>query len=185
MELTVTRRKDKKKSDTKQIRRDGNIPAIVYSKGQKGEEIVIDGNAFKKYLNCLEKGTLSSQVFSLNFGKEKCEAIIKEIQYNVITYDPSHIDFERLHDDVRVILNVPIKVVKAVDCVGVKLGGLVKQVVRYVKVCCLPKDIPGFFEFDVADLTLGQSKKLSDLNMPVGVKPLVDLNVIAVSVARK
>ncbi len=185
MELNVTGRVTGKKSEIKNIRREGNIPAVFYSKGEKGKEIIVDGTEFQKVINKTEKGTLSSTVFNLKLDGKSIKAIVKDIQYAVTTYNVLHIDFAELHDDVPVTLNIPIKFLNAVECAGVKLGGVLRQVVRYVKVCCLPKDIPDRFNLDVRDLVMGQSLKLSTVKMPSGVTPITNMNEIAVIVAKK
>lgn len=185
MELTVTSRTAGKKSDTKNIRREGNIPAVLYSKGEKGKEIIVDGIAFKKILNTTPTGTLSSKVFTLDLDGKKVEAIVRDIQYHVTTYAVIHIDFEELHAGVPVTLNIPVCCVNTIDCVGVKLGGVLRQVTRQVKVTCLPKDIPAQFELDVCDMVLGQMLKLNALDIPPAVRPIVDLKEVAVLIARK
>ena len=140
MKLTVTTR-SAKKAETKKLRREGKIPAILYSKGEKGKEMVVDGTAFKKILNTTPTGTLSSKVFLLEGLGKTLKAVIKDIQYNITNYDVIHIDFEELHEDKPVTLNIPLVCVNTVDCVGVKLGGVIRQVIRQVRVTCLPKDI--------------------------------------------
>lgn len=185
MELTVASRTAGKKAETKKIRREGNIPAILYSKGEKGQDVVVNGIDFKKVMNKVEQGTLSSVVFDLTVDGKKVKAIVKDIQYAVTTYDILHIDFAQLHDKVPVTLNIPLKFLNAVECAGVKLGGVLRQVIRHVKVTCLPKDIPARFNLDVRDLVMGQSVKLSALEIPAGVKPITRLNEVAVVVAKK
>lgn len=185
MKLTVTKRTAGKKTENKQIRREGNIPAVLYSKGEKGEEIVVDGIAFKKILNTTPTGTLSSKVFLIDLEGKTVQAIVKDIQYNITTYDVIHLDFEQLHEDHHVSVKVPIRCTNVADCVGVKLGGAVRIVVRHVPVVCLPKDIPAEFEVDVRDMGVGQMKKLSALNIPEGVRPTINLNEAAVVIAKK
>ncbi len=185
MELTVARRAAGKKAETKQIRREGNIPAVLYSKGEKGQEVTVDGGEFQKILNKIEPGTLSSKVFTLTVDGKPVKAIIKDIQYTVTTYDVIHIDFEQLHEDVPVKLNIPVKFLNAVECAGVKLGGVIRQVIRYVKVICLPKDIPAQFNLDIRDLVIGQSVKLNKIEIPSGVTPITKLNEVVVVIARK
>lgn len=185
MELTVSKRTAGKKTEIKKIRREGNIPAILYFQGKKGEEIYIDGIAFKKVLNTVERGTLSSKIFTLHVDGKIVKAIVKDIQYNITTYDVIHLDFERLEDNSPVTLNIPLKLTGTVDCVGVKLGGNLRQVVRSVKVTCLPKDIPTDFSLDVRNLNVGQSLSMQDIVVPARVKlKYVDMNRAAVTVAR-
>ena len=185
MKLTVTRRSAGKKAENKQIRRAGNVPAVLYSKGEKGQEIVVDGIAFKKILNTTPTGTLSSKVFHLDIEGKTIKAIVKDIQYNITTYDVIHLDFEQLHDDHPISVKIPVRCVNIADCAGVKLGGVVRIVVRHVPVVCLPKDIPADFEVDVRELAIGQMMKLSALKIPQGVRPTISLNEAAVVIARK
>ncbi len=185
MELTVAARTAGKKSEAKKIRREGNIPAVLYSKGEKGKEVIVDGNAFKKGLNKIKKGTLSSKVFTLTVDGKKVKAIIKDIQYAVTTYNILHIDFEELHKDAPVTLNIPLTFTNAIECAGVKLGGVLRQVIRHVKVRCSPNDIPDQFSIDVRDLVVGQSVRLNKLKIPKGVTPVIDLKEVAVLVAKK
>src|SRR5581483_5885754 len=157
MKLAVKPRLGEKKKDVKDIRREGNIPAIIYfSKGQP-EKLIIDGTEFKAVLRGLKPGQLPTTVFTLSDGKKERRAIIKDIQYHLTTYVVSHIDFEELVDDVPVNVKVPVNCVGVMDCMGIKLGGFLRQVVRHVKVQCLPKHIPAEFSVDVKDLGIRQS----------------------------
>ncbi len=185
MELTVTKRIPGKKAETKKIRREGDIPAVVYSQGNKGEEIVVSGNAFKKILNQVQQGTLSTKVFTLLHGGKKTRAVLKDIQYNVVTYDVIHLDFEELHKDALVTVNVPILCTGTVDCAGVKLGGALRQVIRHVKVRCLPEHIPSHFEIDVREMGVEESRRLSDIEVPHEVRPLIDLKEIVVTISKR
>ncbi|MBS0623086.1 MAG: 50S ribosomal protein L25/general stress protein Ctc [Verrucomicrobia bacterium] len=182
MKFHVKNRQAASKSVTKQIRREGNIPAVLYSKGEKGKEITVDGIVFKKLLDSIEPGTLSSKVLTLDLEGKEIKAIVKDIQYHVTTYRVLHLDLEQLHDDTPVSLNIPIKCVGGVDCVGVKLGGVLRQIIRYVKVRALPKHIPAHFELDVRQLGLRQSMRLSSLSVPAGVELRSDLKEVAVVV---
>jgi large subunit ribosomal protein L25 len=71
------------------------------------------------------------------------------------------------------------------ECAGVKLGGFMRQVIRSLKVSCLPCDMPTELFLDVTALGLGQSMRLSDLAIPSGVRPLAKMNEVAVVIAKK
>ena len=185
MELTVKTREKGKKAATKDIRRAGNIPAILYSKGEKGIEIEVDGRELQKLLNKVESGTLSSKVFKLKIGKETKKAILKDIQYHVTTYRMLHLDFVELFDDLPVMIKIPIKCKNEMDCAGVKLGGVLRQTLRHVRVKTLPKNIPDVFEIDVKSMMMGQSKRLSEITIPEGVSPVESLDNIAVVIGRR
>ncbi|MFZ0564844.1 MAG: 50S ribosomal protein L25/general stress protein Ctc [Chlamydiales bacterium] len=185
MKLAVTNRISGKKSETKKIRSEGNIPAILYAQGKAKKEIIVDGIEFKKILNSLDTGMLSSTVFTLTFDNNEVHAILKDVQYHITTGQVIHLDFQELLEDVAVTLNIPIKCVNAVDCLGVKLGGVLRQVIRDLKVVCLPKDIPSHFELDVQELSLGKALRLNNIEIPNEVRPIANLKEVAVVVSKR
>jgi len=94
-------------------------------------------------------------------------------------------DYLRWMGDVAVCVKVPINCIGVADCAGIKLGGFLRQVIRHVKVECLPKKIPEEFQVDIKDLGIRQSKRLSDISMPEGVKPLANLEEVVVVIAKR
>jgi large subunit ribosomal protein L25 len=184
MKLTVEQRGKQKKGTLNDIRRKGGIPAVLYAKGRPGEPIVVDSVEFNTHMRSMKSGRLPTTVFTLVSGNKQFRAIIKDIQRNIITYQVSHIDFEEIVDNVPVSLKVPITLVGIPDCVGVKLGGILRQVIRYVKVQCLPQLMPTEFTLDVKDLGIKQKKRLSELQLPEGVKPLANMAEVVVVVAK-
>lgn len=187
MKLTVSKRDLNKKSVTNQLRRKGNIPAVLYSKGNTGEAIFIEGHEFKNHLSQIEKGHLSTTVFDLtdNEGKVR-KALIKDIQYHVTTYDVLHLDFEELHEDKTVNVKIPIEFTSVADCVGIKLGGVLRQVIRFLRVSCLPKNIPKSFQLDVKSLKMKETKRLRDIVLPENVRPLAtNMDEVVVLIAKR
>ncbi|MBY0528622.1 MAG: 50S ribosomal protein L25 [Rhabdochlamydiaceae bacterium] len=185
MKLTMKPRTGEKKSDIKQIRREGDIPAVIYSAKTQPEKLIIVGPEFGAILRGVKPGQLPTTVFTLSDGKRERKAIIKDIQYHLTSYRVSHIDFEELSDDVAVSVKVPINCVGIADCQGIKLGGFLRQVIRHVKVECLPKNIPSQFLIDVKDLGMRQSKRLRDLILPAGVKLLAAAEEVIVVIAKR
>lgn len=183
--LTVYPRKDLKKGETNRIRREGNILAVLYGQGHSNENIWIKGDEFQAILRNLKDGSLATSVFELHDGKKTHKAIIKDIHYHVANYAIQHIDFAILDDSREVSINVPIVILGQGECVGIKLGGFMRQVIRSLKVSCLPKHIPQQFELDIRDLNVAQSKRLADIAIPDSVRPLGRMNEVAVVIAKK
>jgi large subunit ribosomal protein L25 len=185
MKLEVQKRTTGKKGINNKLRREGHIPAIIYGDGENGSPVYLKTDDFKAILRNMKPGLLSTTIFELSEGKTKQKAIIKDIQYHVATYDVLHIDFALLSDDKPITLNVPIQLNGVIDCAGVKLGGFLRQVIRSMKVSCLPKYIPEQFVIDVTDLNVAQSRRLSDIQIPANVRPLAKMNEVAVIVGKK
>jgi len=186
MKLHFIARSAERKNDAKRLRREGKITAVIYSEGKVGENIAIDGAAFQGVLRQIVKGRLSTTSFTLVGvdGRER-KAIIKDIQYNVVNYDVVNLDFEELHEERPVSVKVPIECLGRGDCVGVKQGGVVRQVIRHVQVRCLPQFIPSCFEINVADLNLRQTRRLADIPWSESVRPLANLQEVAVVIVKR
>ena len=185
MKLKVKPRLGEKKSDIKQMRREGAIPAIVYSSKDQPKKISVDAVEFNAVLRGMKPGHLPTTVFTLVDEGSEYRAVVKDLQYDLTTYNVIHIDFGILVDDVPVSVKVPVTCVGIADCVGVKLGGFLRQVVRHVKVECSSKKIPSEFIVDVRDLGIRQSKRLKDLKIPDGVRPLASMDEVLVVIAKR
>jgi large subunit ribosomal protein L25 len=168
-----------------EARREGKIPAVLYGPKQAGIPFYIKKEELEEVLRSLQKGSLATTRFTLELDGKKFQALVKEVQYERATYAVEHMDFIVLHDDVLVAVNVPIRLAGMGECVGAKLGGFIRHVIRQLKVSCLPKDIPHEFVLDVQEMQIAQSKRLSEIVIPTGVKPLAKMNEVAVIIAKK
>jgi large subunit ribosomal protein L25 len=185
MDLTTYQRTDKKKGTVNSLRREGNIPAVLYSKGQEGTSLAVNGHEFRQLLRNLKQGTLATTIFDLKGDGFQCRAIVKGIQYHVTSYDVLHLDLMELHEDTEITVKVPIQCIHIADCIGVKAGGVLRQVIRAIKVSCLPKNLPTEFDVDVKDLGMKQTIRLKEINFPEGVTPVAALEEVAVVVAKR
>lgn len=186
MKLQVLKRDNLKKSETKRLRREGYIPGALYVKGKATDAIALSGAEYTALVRTITPGRLSTAVFTLVDAQgHQRRAILKEIQYEPTTYRVDHLDFEELFDDVKIKVKVPIEFTGVVDCIGVKLGGVLRQVIRYLRVACLPSDIPEFLPLDVRSLQMAEKKRLSDLEIPPTVRPIANLNEVVVVVAKR
>lgn len=186
LEIQISERSTKSKSEAKQLRRNNQIPLCIYSNGKEADTASCGLVEFQAILRELNPGFLPTTIFSLKGSKGKARrAIIKDIQYKPTTYEVLHLDFLELHDNVPVDVKVPIECVNSMDCQGVKLGGFLRSLIRHLKVRCLPRNIPSHFQIDVKELGLNQNRRVSDLSIPKDVRPLVKPNEIIVSVLKK
>ena len=189
--LAVHERVGTSKGDNNRMRADGNIPAVFYSKNNPSVNIAIDGKDFARAQRAVEQGTLSTTVFTLMFSGRAIKAIIKDIQYQITTYKVWHLDFEELKADMKVNIRVPIQLTGKEDCIGEKTGGgTLRQIIRTMKVSCLPNAIPKSFVLNVKEVQFkdkdskeaGSPAKrfLSDIKLPAGVASLANLEDVVV-----
>ena len=185
MKLSYFSRTAGKKGDRNKLRREGGIPAVLYGLNQPAENIFVKKNDVETFLRHMKPGLLATSMFELHDGQKTRKAMIKEVQYHRSTYAIEHIDFVLVNDQAMVTVNVPVQITGAAECVGVKLGGFVRQAIRSLKVSCLLKDIPQELNLDVRNMDLNHTKRLSDIVIPAGVKPIAKMNEVAVVIAKK
>ncbi len=158
------------KNAARRIRREGNVPAILY--GPDVENVSLALNK-RDIFDILKSETGENTIFQVAIEKDKLEVMIKDYQQDVTTDELLHVDLFRISMDQEIRVSVPI--VLTGDAVGVKAeGGFVESATREVEVECLPKDIPENIEVDISALHLNQSLKIEDLAPMEGVKVISD-----------
>ena len=169
------------RGELSKIRAQKNIPAVLYGEGLEPVSITIS----QKDLAEIQKAG-SNAIIEMALPKGNENAIIKEIQYHVVSDEPIHVDFQRISMDKPLETVVPI--VLTGDCVWVKEnGGIVDHTVREVSIKCLPADIPHEIVVDITGLTLDKHINLADLVAPKGVTILgeADRMIVHIMIPRE
>ena len=181
VDLTVERRTGTGKSVARELRRRGQIPAIFYG---DGESIALQADP-KSLLRAL--GTESGENVILNLtivnGEEFTrKAMVKEVQVDPVTGRPLHADFLGISMERPIEVEVPVEATGV--AIGVKeKGGVLDQILRELRVRCLPGAIPDKITVDVSSLDIGDVLHVSDLPIPDGVECLTDREQTVVTVA--
>jgi len=161
---------------TKEVRRNGEIPAVLYGLKDNLSFSVCADN-LKDILTAKGQNAL----LDLNLeGNKKRKVILKEFQSHPLKERWVHVDF--LEVDVAKTVKVNVDVHLIGKSAGEKMGGLVNQVLKSIHVECLPVDIPQSVDLDVTAVELGQVLHVSDLSLPDKVKILHQPNEAVVSV---
>lgn len=169
------------RGELSKIRAQKNIPAVLYGEGLEPVSITVS----QKDLADIQKAG-SNAIVEIALPKGNENAIIKEVQYHVVTDNPIHIDFQRISMDKPLETLVPV--VLTGDCVWVKEnGGIVDHTVREVAIKCLPADIPHEIAVDITGLTLDKHVTLADLVAPKGVTILgeADRMIVHIMIPRE
>ena len=167
-DLIAEIREDQGKGASRRLRREGKVPAIIYGAGRPPRQLAFDHN---RVIQQLENESFYSSILSIKVGEKSQAAIVKDIQRHPAKQQVMHMDFQRIVADEKIKMNVPIHYINAEISPGVKIGGgSVSQLVNDVEVSCLPKDLPEYFEVDIAELDLNQMLHLSDIKLPDGVE---------------
>jgi len=174
--LSGTIREKTGKVATKEVRRNGEIPAVLYGLKDNLSFSVCPDN-LKDILTAKGQNAL----IDLNLeGNKKRKVILKEFQSHPLKERWVHVDF--LEVDVTKTVKVSVNVHLIGKSAGEKMGGLVNQVLKSIHVECLPVDIPQSVDLDVTAVELGQVLHVSDLSLPDKVKILHQPNEVILSV---
>ena len=167
-ELTAEVRADKGKGASRRLRRlADHIPAIIYGGNKDPQPLTLIRKDLEK---ALENEAFYSHVLTINVGKDKQQAILKDLQRHPAKNNVMHADFLRVDDKTVVKVHIPIHFLNETTCKGVKVqGGMIQHMETDIEVQCLPGDIPEYIEVDMLEVETGQIVHLSDITLPEGV----------------
>lgn len=177
MDLIVKNREKFGKA-VKALRRDGLIPAELYGHGIKNAHISVPVRDFGKVFKEAGQNT----VVNLLLDKAEHPALIYGVAKDYLTGEITHVDFYQVKMDEKIKAKVPFEFAGNAPAVGDK-GGVLNRVMSEVEVEALPADLPRRLTVDLSPLTdLNASIYLKDIVLPKGVKFLIDLENVIVTV---
>tara|TARA_B100000212_G_scaffold232235_1_gene176534 strand:+ start:1041 stop:1760 length:720 start_codon:yes stop_codon:yes gene_type:complete len=181
--LIAEMRDDQGKGASRRLRRQGKVPAIIYGAGREPRSLMFDHN---KVLQQLEDPSFYSSILNIKVGDKSRAAIVKDIQRHPAKRRILHIDLQRIVEDEKIKMQIPIHYLGEEEAVGVKLGGgTVSKLMTELEITCLPKDLPEFIEVDISELELDQMLNVSDIKLPEGTEItelLIEQNPAIVSI---
>ena len=167
------------KGAARAVRRQGQVPAVIYGAGQPAETIALDFNQTKQLIFA---GHFLTTIFEIDVDGKKTRAIPRDYQLDPVKDFPVHVDFLRLAKGQAIKVVVPVHVTGQDKCPGVKRGGTL-QIVEHSVELLVPSDaIPDFIEASVADLDIGSSVHIGDVKLPKGAKATSVENLTLVTV---
>ena len=166
--LNATDRDVEGKSSSRQLRRAGSVPAVIYG----GEKDPIRISILEKDIaKAAEIPGFATQILNINISGEEQNVILKELQRHPATQRVLHADLQRVNPDTKISISVPVRFLNEDICMGVKMhGGAISRLINNIDITCLASNLPEYLEVDVAELDVGDSVFLSALNLPEGVE---------------
>lgn len=164
--VKATIRENYGSGNNRRLRRAGQVPAVIY--GGEGEPLALtlDHNAI---FHQLENESFFSSILEIDTGKDKIQAILREVQMHPVKTQVMHVDFLRIKRGQLLTMYVPLHVTGAEDAPGAKEGGIVSQMFNEIEISTLPRHLPEYLVVDVSKLEIGDSVHLSDIVTPEGV----------------
>jgi len=174
LDLVAEIREDTGKGSSRRLRRAGKVPAIIYGAGREPRALIFNHNDL---LKAAESESFMSSVLNVKVGENVRATIIKDIQVHPAKRQIMHLDLQRIVEDEKIKMTVPLHYLNEETAIGVKQGGgIVSKVRTEVEVSCFPRALPEYIEVDVAELELDQMLHMSDISLPEGVE-LTDLQL--------
>ncbi|XOJ72978.1 50S ribosomal protein L25/general stress protein Ctc [Candidatus Pelagibacter sp. Uisw_114] len=128
----------------------------------------------KKTLKSLiQKGSFLSNIITLNLDGKPQNVLPREITYNVISDEPTHIDFLRVVPGVKIRIEVPVEFINHETSPGLKRGGVLNIVRREIELKCPSEKIPSAIIIDLDGVDIGESFKISSVKLEEGVTPTI------------
>jgi large subunit ribosomal protein L25 len=172
--LNVDIRKEHGTSAARRTRLQNKVPAVVYHSGIEATPLSVDKISLNKALRT------GQMIFEVNVEDKNQFVLVKEIQYHPVTDEIIHIDFQKVKEDEKISLEVAIR--STGEAQGVKLGGLLVQMLNSVTVKCRPAEIPEFLEIDVTDMEMSTNLFVKDITLPSDVEMITAQDIAVVSV---
>lgn len=167
LEFTAFVRAGEGRGACRRLRRSGRAPGIVYGGAATPLPIEIDHNAL---FHALRNEAFHASILAMKLDGTVAKVLLRDVQMHPFRNEILHVDFQRVDENHRVQMRVPLHFIKGEVSPAVKLSGaLISHVTNEVEVSCLPKDLPEFIEVDLSEMTTQRALHVSELKMPAGV----------------
>lgn len=173
------------KGAARATRREGLVPAVIYGAKQEATLIALDPRDVMKELH---KGGWQGHLYevavkSANGTGAPERTLMREIQFHPVTDRPLHVDFQRLAPGQAIKVRVRAAFLNEATSPGLKAGGVLNVVRREVEVLADPDQVPEVFEFDLADVGIGDSIRWSAAVDQFGTRAALERDFVVATIA--
>ncbi|MGD9942493.1 MAG: 50S ribosomal protein L25/general stress protein Ctc [Burkholderiaceae bacterium] len=171
MKVVATTRKQQGSGASRRLRRAGQVPGIVYGGKVDTTPVSIEHNPL---YHALRVEAFHSSILDMELDGKSERVLLRDVQWHPYKPQVMHIDFQRIAADEKITIRVPLHFVNQEVSPAVKLASaIIGHVVNDIEVSCLPDDLPSFIEVDLANLEVGKTVHVNDIQFPNGVTPIL------------
>lgn len=168
IEISANSRKLHGTGANRRLRSQGRLPGVIYGGNGDAQSIELD---HKDLYYKLKMEAFHASILSISIDGKKEQVLLRDVQMHPFKQQVLHIDFQRVRQDQKIHVKVPLHFINADIAPGVKLsGGMISHVATEIEISCLPKDLPEFITVDLSGMTAGSTLHLSDLILPENVE---------------
>lgn len=159
-------RSDIGKGASRRLRHANSVPAVIYGGNVDPQSLSLNHDDIIK---SLEHEDVYTSILTVNIDGTANKAVIKDVQRHAYKPKVLHMDFQRVSENEKIHMHVPIHFLGGENSPGVKAGGQMTHNMSDIEVICLAKDLPSYLEIDVSAMNVGDTLHISDLTLPEGV----------------
>jgi large subunit ribosomal protein L25 len=168
--LEANIRNNSTKGQLNTVRKNGDVPAIIYGGKDQNQKVSIS----KKLLKVLiEKENFLSSIINLSIEGKTQNVLPREVKYHILSDEPTHVDFLRVLPGVKIKIEVPVNFINHEKSPGLKRGGVLNIVRRKVELKCPSEKIPENLIIDLDGVDIGESFKISSIKLDPEVSPTI------------
>lgn len=177
-DLKAIKREKTGNGPAKVLRREGRIPSVLYGPKSQPVNLSVATVDFEKILK--DKGAQALINLVVEEGEGAKNVMIKELQQHPISGELIHLDFYEVSMDRKIKVNVPVTTTGKSK--GVELGGMLQIIRRELEVYCYPNQIPEEIVIDIADMDIGDSFHVEDLELEGDVEIPAEVNFTVLTI---
>jgi len=162
--------RSKENGSNKTLLKKGLVPGIVYGKESDPTKIAFENKVLNQLM---QSGSFYTKIIELEIEGKIEKILPKQLQYHPVTDKLIHFDFLRVKEDTKVTVEVPVEFLNQDICPGLKKGGVLNLVRRLIELNCNASNIPDKLQFDLEEKDIGDAIKISNIDLPEGVKPTI------------
>ena len=163
--LTAETRERGGKGASRDLRRNGRVPAVVY--GGKEEPLMIHVEE-KLLMKQLMSGHFMNSIVMVEVDGKQVRTLPKDVAFHPVKDRPIHADFLRISKDAKVNVAVPVVFINEEASPGLKRGGVLNIVRHELELICDSDKMPDDIQIDVTGYDVGDSIHISNVTLPKG-----------------
>lgn len=181
--LKASSRQAAGRNKVKQLRAQGQVPAVFYGKRTPATNLEINAKELSLLIQHVSgENVVVDLELEQQGSKVKKLALLQDVQHDPMSGKILHVDLHEIAADEKIKAQVVVEATG--EAIGVKtFGGILENILRELQVECLPKDLPDKIEVDVSNLNVGETIHVSEISLPEGVQVLNAKDLVVFAVA--